>query len=124
MNVDLDRKSSSTLAARTRLLRAGTALPLLLAAWPALAAPIVENSSSDISVEADSASGIPVAIDLATDGGSITVSVDTVTATADAGARNNVVDLRTTDGAIGASLGSITATGEGALLGLSAESSS
>src|SRR5690606_16386341 len=53
------RTGVSFASRKRRLLQCGTALPLLLAAWPVLAAPIVENSSSDISVDADSATGSP-----------------------------------------------------------------
>ena len=121
MNADLNRKSSSSLATRARLLRAGTALPLLLAAWPAIADPIVENSSSDISVDADSASGTPVAVELSSTGGSIQVSVDTVSGTSAVGVRDYIVGLETqTDGSITGIFDSIVGTGDGEVLGLGA----
>ncbi len=107
---------------KRRLLRCGTALPLLIAAWPALAQPIVEQSATDIAVDADSATGTPAAIDLRSTGGSITAQVDTVSATATAGQRNNVTNFDTANGAISASLGTVTLTGEGELLGVRAVS--
>jgi len=116
-------RSQTFLTSRTRrLLRCGTALPLLLAAWPALAEPIVEQSSTDISVDAESASGTPVAVDLVTDGGAISATVDTVTATAAIGTRDHVIGLQTADGAINAVFGTVTATGEGTVLGIRAGS--
>jgi fibronectin-binding autotransporter adhesin len=107
---------------KRRLLQCGTALPLLLAAWPALAQPIVEQTATDIAVDADSATGTPMAIDLRSTGGSITAQVDTVTATATAGQRNNLTNFDTADGAISASLGAVTLTGSGELLGVRAVS--
>jgi uncharacterized protein with beta-barrel porin domain len=114
------RNQAFGLGRKRRLLQCGTALPLLLASWPVLAQPIVEHSSTDIAVDADSASGTPAAIDLRSTGGSITASVDTVTATATAGQRNNIANLDTAGGAINASFGSITLTGDGELLGVRA----
>ena len=114
--------STQALGRKRRLLQCGTALPLLLAAWPALAEPIAEQSNTDIVVDAASASGTPAAIDLRSTGGSITAEVDTVTATATAGQRNNVTNFDTANGAISASLGTVTLTGEGELLGVRAVS--
>lgn len=116
------RTNAFAISRKRRLLRCGTALPLLLAAWPALANPIVEQSATDITVDEASATGTPAAIDLRSTGGSITAEVDTVTATATAGQRDNVTNFDTANGAISASLGTVTLTGEGELLGVRAVS--
>ncbi|HEY6816888.1 MAG TPA: hypothetical protein VI168_15235, partial [Croceibacterium sp.] len=105
-----------------RLLQCGTALPLLLASWPALAQPIVEQSAADIAVDAASATGTPTAIDLRSTGGSIAAEVETVTATATAGQRANVSNFNTADGSISASLGTVTLTGDGEAIGVRANS--
>ncbi|BBC74249.1 hypothetical protein AEB_P3381 [Altererythrobacter sp. B11] len=108
-------------ARRTRtVLRAGTALPFLLGAWPLLAQPITEDSAQDIDVSVASASGTPVAIEL-TSGGSITASVTEVTATAQAADRDHVIGLETSGGgAISGTFGSIVGTGDGELVGIEA----
>ncbi len=116
------RTGVSFTSRKRRLLQCGTALPLLLAAWPVLAAPIVESSSSDISVDADSATGSPVAVDLSTDGGAIDVSVDAVTATGAASGYSNAVTLRTVGGAIVATFGSVTTTSADEVFGVGAQS--
>lgn len=114
-------RSQAVFSSRSRrILRCGTALPLLLAAWPALANPIVESSATDIVVDADSATGTPLAVDLRTTGGSISAVVDTVTATATAGQRGEVINLQTANGAIASSFGSVTLTGDGAIRGVRA----
>ena len=68
MKVLSHRQPASRAAARTRrILSAGTALPLLLIGSSVGAQAIVEQSSGDILVDADSASGAPVAVELATE---------------------------------------------------------
>lgn len=111
-------------AARIRAcLQAGSALPLLVAAWPALAEPIVQASDGDIAVAADSASGTPTAVELTSNNGSVTGNVTTVIGTAVAGQRAEIVGLETlTSGQIVGNFGSITGTGSGELLALRAES--
>lgn len=106
-----------------RLLQCGTALPLLLAAWPAMADPITQQSGGDIEIDAESASGTPIAVELSSTDGSVTVAVSTVTGAAGASTRDYVVGLETlSDGGITGTFGSITGTGDGELLGLGADS--
>lgn len=103
-----------------RILQASTALPLLLAAWPAAAEPIMEFSDEDIVVDEEQATGDPNAVHLYTSGGSIDVSVGEVIGTTDEGGHEYIVQLVTEVGAINGAFGSITGSSEGGLWALNA----
>jgi uncharacterized protein with beta-barrel porin domain len=104
------------------LLRSGSALALVVAAAPALAQPITQTSTGDITVTAASASGTPVAVDLSSTAGTIKATVTAATGSAASGQRDNVVGLETgSNGAIKGTFSTITGTGQGQLLGIAAE---
>lgn len=117
-------QNSAHIGVRSKLLvGAAMALPLVALSSQAQADPIQQSSEGDITVEAESASGTPIAVELSTTGGSIDVSVTTVTGVAQTGEHDYIVGLETLgDGTINGAFGSITGTGEGQLLALGASS--
>ncbi|MXO64077.1 beta strand repeat-containing protein [Qipengyuania oceanensis] len=104
-------KTSRNLRRAALLLQAGTAMPLLMAT-AVHATPIIVFDDGDIVVDEASASGDPTAVDVYSSGGSVDISVDTVTATAPDDARADVVYVGAGgSGTVTANFGSITATG-------------
>lgn len=108
------------------ILRAGSALPLLASAAAltnsALANPIVENSTGDITVAEASATGAATAVQLTSSGGTIQADVTTTTATSTPAAGGNVIHLITTgSGAISGSFDTVNVSGTGGTVGVYAQ---